>query len=210
MHTPKKSSKSLASMLAIALVLSAAPEVFAKKDLFGNEPGAKQPEHVEQLAPHTSSSATADASASPATAENLAQTEKEPTEAKAIKPRADESPSYLAQQFDRLKLNLAKAKDDLFGNNKSRKKEAARSQRSAATQTSEQASSSEGAEIPTISTAEAAQRAQSLVEGQVINVRKYQEDDKPRYAVKLLQKNGRMKTINLDAVSGELIEEAPQ
>ena len=43
----------------------------------------------------------------------------------------------------------------------------------------------------------------------MINVRKYNEDDKPRYAVKLLQKNGRMKTINLDAVNGTLIEEKP-
>jgi uncharacterized membrane protein YkoI len=61
--------------------------------------------------------------------------------------------------------------------------------------------------VATISATEAAQRAQTFAEGQVINVRKYAEDDKPRYAVKLLQKNGRMKTINLDAVNGALIEE---
>jgi len=43
-----------------------------------------------------------------------------------------------------------------------------------------------------------------------MNVRKYKDEDKTRYAVKLLQKNGRMKTVTLDANSGELIEEPVQ
>lgn len=59
---------------------------------------------------------------------------------------------------------------------------------------------------PAISPVDAAQRAQSHVDGQVMNVRKFQEESKTLYGVKLLQKNGRMKTVNVDANSGVIIE----
>jgi uncharacterized membrane protein YkoI len=62
---------------------------------------------------------------------------------------------------------------------------------------------------PAISPTEAAQRAQRHAEGQVMNVRTFQEDDKTLYGVKLLQKNGRMKTVNVDANSGEIVEYSP-
>ena len=59
---------------------------------------------------------------------------------------------------------------------------------------------------PAISPVDAAQRAQSHVDGQVMNVRKFREESKTLYGVKLLQKNGRMKTINVDANSGVIVE----
>jgi uncharacterized membrane protein YkoI len=116
-----------------------------------------------------------------------------------------------------LKGHLIDAKEDLFGKKSAKKEVPSVPQQTETTLTdsthsNEEAHSSEEAhiEVPTISAAEAAQRAQTLAEGQVINVRKYIEDEKPRYAVKMLQKNGRMKTINLDAVSGALIEDKPE
>ena len=59
---------------------------------------------------------------------------------------------------------------------------------------------------PAISPIDAAQRAQSRVDGQVMNVRKFKDDSKTLYGVKLLQKNGRMKTVNVDANNGNIIE----
>ncbi|RYZ99432.1 MAG: hypothetical protein EOO68_12490 [Moraxellaceae bacterium] len=59
---------------------------------------------------------------------------------------------------------------------------------------------------PAISPVDAAQRAQSRVDGQVMNVRKFKDDSKTLYGVKLLQKNGRMKTVNVDANNGNIIE----
>ena len=132
-------------------------------------------------------------------------------EASTSKEPAAKEPSAIEVQLARLKRNLTKTKNDLFGDKESSEKKAAAAP-AIEPQMTESASTEEEIkpEIPTISTTEAAQRAQTFAEGQVINVRKYHEDDKPRYAVKLLQKNGRMKTINLDAVNGTLIEETPQ
>lgn len=213
--SPKLHIKTLLSPLAVALVL-VAPHAFAKKDLFANDPGAKQSQHIEQLVPNASSSSApaetvkAEMSVEPSKTDDKNQTVE--TEAKAkSKKESDNSPSYLEKQLDRLKGHLVEAKEDLFGSKKSTKKAALTvpATTDAAATDGAHASEEVQPEIPTISATEAAQRAQALAEGQVINVRKYQEDDKPRYAVKLLQKNGRMKTINLDAVSGALIEEKP-
>ncbi len=211
--SPKLRIKTLLSPLAIALVLIT-PHAFAKKDLFANDPGAKQTQHAEQLVPNASSSS---APAEKAKEETPVAPPKMEEKAKAPAPEAKndtesgKKSSYLETQFARLKGHLVDAKDDLFGGKKTAKKESASAAQQTLADSAEGAHSSEDAqpEAPTISATEAAQRAQTLAEGQVINVRKYQEDDKPRYAVKLLQKNGRMKTINLDAVSGTLIEEKP-
>ena len=201
--------KTLLSPLVLALVL-AAPQVFAKKDLFATDPGSNQPAHVEQLAPNVSSSSTSSVH-EPTTSDHKIPSKEESVDPKTETGKdADSPPSYLEKQFARFKSNLTEAKEDLFGSKKSSKKDAASVPEQTEATTGDNANSSEGAQIPTISAAEAAQRAQALAEGQVINVRKYQEEDKPRYAVKLLQKNGRMKTINLDAVSGALIEDIPQ
>lgn len=97
----------------------------------------------------------------------------------------------------------AQAKKDLFGSEPGAKH----------SQPAEQFAPSRSAAATTISSTEAAQRAQTFAEGQVINVRlqdSSQEGEPPRYAVKLLQKNGRMKTINIDATNGALIEDAAQ
>jgi len=129
------------------------------------------------------------------------------------KESATKEPSAIEVQLERFKRSLTKTKNDLFGSKESSEKKSAAS--SVEPQTGETAPAEEGQkpEINIISTTEAAQRAQTFAEGQVINVRLYQasgdDEGKPRYAVKLLQKNGRMKTINLDAVNGALIEEKP-
>jgi uncharacterized membrane protein YkoI len=204
MHASKKLSlKSLLSPFVMALVL-VAPGAFAKKDLFANDIGASQSSQVQNLV-STPSSAPADIS------------DEEPVlppKAAEVKPQApeEEKPSYLATQLTRLKGHLVDAKEDLFGSNKSSKKITPET-KSATEQNlidNTRANEEVQPELPTISATEAAQRAQTFAEGQVINVRKYQEEDKPRYAVKLLQKNGRMKTINLNAVNGELIEETTE
>ena len=59
---------------------------------------------------------------------------------------------------------------------------------------------------PAISATDAALRAQQHVDGKVMNVRKFQDEDKVLYGVKVLQKNGRMKTVNVDADNGTIIE----
>lgn len=204
MQAPQKILlKSLLSPLVIALVL-AAPSAFAKKDLFANDPASKQAPQVENLVP-ASSAASAEAKSE----ESVAA----PIEAKpvpVIAPAPEQKPSYLETQFTRLKGHLVETKDDLFGSKKSSKKITPNAQTEQNLADSAHPNEEVPTELPTISATEAAQRAQTFAEGQVINVRKYLEEDKPRYAVKLLQKNGRMKTINLDAVTGELIEETPQ
>lgn len=202
--------------IAIALVL-VAPCAFAKKDLFGNEPGSKHAYPVEQLAPEvtttdsTSSSVSSKDQTQRMPEDKLTDTSTRHTKSAAdaaVQPEPEEKNSYFETQFTRFKGHLVSAKEDLFGDKKSRKEKPGTPHQ---TESSDSAGSSveTAPEQPTISTAEAAQRAQSVVEGQVINVRKYHDEGQPRYAVKLLQKNGRMKTINLDAVNGALIEEKP-
>ncbi len=59
---------------------------------------------------------------------------------------------------------------------------------------------------PAISATDAALRAQRHVSGKVMNVRQFQDENKVLYGVKVLQKNGRMKTINVDANNGTIVE----
>ena len=202
MLAPSKISlKLLLSPLVMAVVL-AAPSAFAKKDLFANDPAGKQPAQVESL---VSASSTAPVEEKPEAPVAVAD------EAKPA-PAPEKKASYIETQYTRLKGHLVETKEDLFGSKKSSKKITPNAQTQAEQTLADSTHASEEAqpELPTISATEAAQRAQAFAEGQVINVRKYQEEDKPRYAVKLLQKNGRMKTINLDAVTGDQIEETPQ
>ncbi len=206
MQAPQKILlKSLLSPLVMVLVL-AAPSAFAKKDLFANDPAGKQAPQVESLVSASSAASVETKNEDPAPAAAPVEAKPAPLEA------SEQKPSYLETQFTRLKGHLVEAKDDLFGSKKSSKKITPNTQTQAEQTLTDSTHTNEEVqpELPTISATEAAQRAQTFAEGQVINVRKYQEEDKPRYAVKLLQKNGRMKTINLDAVNGELIEETPQ
>ncbi len=206
MHAaPRLLLQSLLAPLTLAALL-AAPNALAKKDLFANEPGAKHTPPAEQLAPASSAAPeatqheAANREAKPESARANTTTE---TQVKAQKNAVDET------QFERMKRHLTQAKNDIFGSKENVEKkltpapELETQTETAATDTTTKA------DIVTLSTTEAAQRAQTFAEGQVINVRQYQAEDQPRYAVKLLQKNGRMKTINLDAVNGALIEEKP-
>ncbi|MES2672715.1 MAG: hypothetical protein V4660_00675 [Pseudomonadota bacterium] len=59
---------------------------------------------------------------------------------------------------------------------------------------------------PTLSPTDAALRAQRHVDGKVMNVRRFAEENKTLYGVKLLQKNGRIKTVTVDANSGAILE----
>lgn len=59
---------------------------------------------------------------------------------------------------------------------------------------------------PALSSTDAAVRAQQHIDGKVMNVRKMEDENKTLYGVKVLQKNGRVRTINVDANSGEIIE----
>jgi uncharacterized membrane protein YkoI len=207
MHASKKPSlKSLLSPLAMVLVL-AAPCAFAKKDLFANDPAGSQSSLTQNLTSTTSSSTS---SPDVSREESIIPA---PTEEANTDSASDEKkPSYIETQLSRLKGHLIDVKEDLFGGKKSSKKITPDTKPATEQSLVENTSVNEDVqpELPTISTAEAAQRAQTFAEGQVMNVRKYQEEEKPRYAVKLLQKNGRMKTINLNAVSGELIEETTE
>lgn len=198
------------SPLAIALVL-AAPCAFAKKDLFAEDPAAKQAHPSEQLVATPATQAIKEETASE-TAKAEDHSKNTVADTKTATAEKETKKSYIEQQLLRFKGHLVEAKEDLFGGKKTAKKETPVIPASAEQKTADNSHSSEEAkpEIPVISATEAAQRAQILAEGQVINVRKYMEDEKPRYAIKLLQKNGRMKTINLDAVNGEQLEETPE
>jgi len=202
------SLKLLLSSLAIALVL-VTPHTFAKKDLFATDPADKSVRPAEQLVPNSASSRELVEEAS-----EIVSSQEQANSSSSSSKAAElphKKPSYLATQYLRFKDQLAETTEDLFGKKKSAKEAPALHDNTEPT-TGNVANSSEETppEVVTISATDAAQRAQSFAEGQVINVRKYQEDHQPRYAVKLLQKNGRMKTINLDAVSGALIEDTPQ
>jgi uncharacterized membrane protein YkoI len=60
---------------------------------------------------------------------------------------------------------------------------------------------------PTLSSSDAALLAQQHLGGKVMNVRQFQNENKTLYGVKVLQKNGRMTTINIDANNGSIVEE---
>lgn len=188
--------KALLSLWATAMLLLA-PPTFAKKDLFANEPGSNHAPQTQSLV--TTSAAPEEANTQTAT---LAQVDVKSA------PAVEKKPSYIETQLTRLKGHLVETKEDLFGSKTSSKK-IAPEKRAVVEKTESEEHSSEDAQpdLPVISATEAAQRAQTYTEGQVINVRQYVDEGNPRYAVKLLQKNGRMKTINLNAVTGELIEE---
>ena len=198
--------------LTLAAILFIAPAAFAKKDLFGNDPAAKQAAQAQQLVPTAPAPSqitpeapaldTAEAVADDTTAESGAPLPEH-------LPKRKKEPSYLEKQLTRLKLNIAETKNDLFGPKDAKRK--ARPAAAPAQETNLESSQSESAEAePVISPTEAAQRAQLIANGQVMNVRKYKDEGQTRYAVKLLQKNGRMKTITLDANTGEPIEDPVQ
>ncbi|RYY74231.1 MAG: hypothetical protein EOO52_15340 [Gammaproteobacteria bacterium] len=201
MYASQKSLLKLLLSLWVMGTVFTAPAAFAKKDLFANEPGN---DHATQAQSIVTTSA-------PAKNQNI-----ELAQAQTIPPVVSETksapiekkPSYLETQLVRFKGHLVEAKEDLFGSKKSSKKITPDTKNAAKAESSEDQSSEDAQpDVPVISATEAAQRAQTFADGQVINVRQYQDEGNQRYAVKLLQKNGRMKTINLNAVNGELIEE---
>lgn len=59
---------------------------------------------------------------------------------------------------------------------------------------------------PKLTPSDAASVAQRHTDGQVMNVRKVKEEEKTLYGVKVLQKNGRMSTVNVDANNGNIVE----
>ena len=198
MNASKKISlKPLLSLWAIVLVF-AAPCAFAKKDLFANEPNAEHTIQTQSLVTTSTAAVPADPKAEGVTPA--------PVEIKAT-PDREEKPSYLSAQLSRFKGHLVEAKEDLFGSKKSSKKITPDPKAASEKAEDEQTEGEVKPVVPVISPTEAAQRAQTYAEGQVINVRQYQDEGNQRYAVKLLQKNGRMKTVNLNAINGELIEE---
>jgi uncharacterized membrane protein YkoI len=205
MHASKKISLTFLLWFCTIATILAAPGAFAKKDLFANDPAAS---NTSQAQSYVTASVAA---INPKTEAPKAQTAAPvPVERKAIP--AESKPSYLTAQMTRLKGHLVEAKEDLFGSKKSSKKITPDSKAVTEKEQASEENSSEEArlELPVISATEAAQRAQTFAEGQVINVRQYQDEGNQRYAVKLLQKNGRMKTVNLNAVNGDLIEETTE
>jgi uncharacterized membrane protein YkoI len=183
----------------MVLVL-AAPYAFAKKDLFANEPAGTHTSQAQSLV-----TTSADGKAETPTLHSV-----EPTNAQVKAAPEEKKVSYIETQLIRFKGHLVETKEDLFGSKTSSKKIKPDAKALAENTAASDDSSSEQAkpELPVISPTEAAQRAQTYSNGQVINVRQYQDEGNQRYAVKLLQKNGRMKTINLNAFNGELIEES--
>jgi uncharacterized membrane protein YkoI len=178
----------------------AAPCALAKKDLFANEPAGS----------HTSEAQSLVTTSADAKAETPSVQEVELPAAELKAAQGEKKTSYIETQLIRFKGHLVETKEDLFGSKTSSKKikpDAKALAENTAT-TDENSKEEAQPDLPVISPAEAAQRAQTYSEGQVINVRQYQDEGNQRYAVKLLQKNGRMKTINLNAFNGELIEES--
>ncbi len=188
--------------LLLTAALCVAPAAHAtKKDLFGNEPTSQK----AAAAPQTLNEQSTDDLAS--------QQESTAYETPAVPvPEKSTEPSGLEKQWNRLKKNLNKAKKDLFGNEPATSKPVHPAPALIQEPNSSGASSSSSSQDnrPQISATEAAQRAQRTTEGQVMNVRKVRDDDRTLYNVNLLQKNGRMKTVNIDAYSGEVVEESAQ
>jgi uncharacterized membrane protein YkoI len=193
------------SFFGIAAVL-ATPCAFAKKDLFANEPAANHASHTQHLV--TNSSTSVDSGIVEPNTQTVAPAAVEKKTAR-VEKNTENKPSYIEAQFIRLKGHVVETKEDLFGSKNSSKKITPNTKAAAGKNevSEDQSSESVKPEVPVISATEAAQRAQTFADGQVINVRQYQDEGNQRYAVKLLQKNGRMKTVNLNAVNGELIEE---
>jgi uncharacterized membrane protein YkoI len=187
--------------LLIAAALCVTPAAHAtKKDLFGSEP--------------TSQKAAATQTLNEQNADEVASQPETTTYETAATPAPEKNdqPSGLEKQWNRLKKNLGKAKKDLFGSEPAASKPTHPAPALIQEPSSSDAASSSSSQDnrPQISATEAAQRAQRTTEGQVMNVRKVRDEDRTLYNVNLLQKNGRMKTVNIDAYSGEVVEEAPQ
>ena len=195
----KLSLKLLLSLWAMAMVL-AAPCAFAKKDLFANEPAGSHASQAQSLV-----TTSADTNSEAPTVQPV-----EPASPQVKAVPEEQKVSYLETQLIRFKGHLVETKEDLFGSKTSSKriKPDAKTLAQNTAESDENSSEEAKPELPVISPTEAAQRAQTYSDGQVINVRQYQDEGNQRYAVKLLQKNGRMKTINLNAFNGELIEES--
>ena len=100
-----------------------------------------------------------------------------------------------------LSAQHALAKRDLFNNPPHAQQQSAPAQQIIAPPAAE-----EETPEPAVSATDAALRAQQHVDGKVMNVRKFQDENKTLYGVKVLQKNGRMRTVNVDANSGSIIE----
>lgn len=194
--------KALLVLTALTVLLSA-PTAFAKKDLFGSDPEDKHTNQSQQL---ISTPNTSEQKSDTPTTDQHTTKEAEP----AANTEEKKKGFFLVVQYERLKSNILSAKNDLFGSKNSTQKAASAPTHTEKEQKNTGTNVADGMPVPTISPTDAAQRAQHFSEGQVINVRKYQDEEKPRYAVKLLQKNGRMKTLTLDATTGELIENTTQ
>jgi len=189
----------LLSLLLTAALCVAPAANATKKDLFGSEPSPKT------AAPQMLNEPSADDSA------NQPETTAYEVSPAAV-PEQESKPTGMEKQWERLKKNLNKAKKDLFGSDPKTSKPVrpapALVQEPGSSESSSSSSSQDNR--PQISATEAAQRAQRTTEGQVMNVRKVRDDDRTLYNVNLLQKNGRMKTVNIDAYSGEVVEDATQ
>ncbi len=196
----------LARALTIAVILTA-PQAFAKKDLFAKDPASKQAE-AQQLQPNENPAPEPDAVNNEGN--NPAQPTPTESEPASIDPQA--KPHYVRSQLLRLKGHIVEAKNDLFGSKEPNHKADSKNQQSSEPISEAPSTTNELNDLPppTISNAEAAQRALRSTQGQVMNVKLYYEEELPRYAVKLLQKNGRMKTIIVDGLNGDLIEDTPQ
>ena len=191
MQAPKYRQHALTLVCTLVLALCAA-DALAKKDLFAADPAEKTATHQQQLV-------------MPATTEETKTSEK--LEAPA-KPENQAKPSFLSSQFKRLQLNISETTDKLLGKSTQPKSLTADSQSSISAPINNLNTPTNSAETTSISSTEAAQRAQKIAEGKVMNVKKYQEGDKAFYTVKLLQNNGRMKTVNLDAETGQEAEQS--
>lgn len=197
--------------LLLMVALCAAPVAQAKKDLFANDPANQQSAATQQLRSTSDAANITPENQAPASATESAVPDTVPA------PAEKSAPSGLEKQWERLKKNLNKTKKDLFGgepkaSDKARPATALMQEQEQAQESSSDTGSSSSSQDtrPQISATDAAQRAQRTTEGQVMNVRKVQDDDKTLYNVNLLQKNGRMKTVNIDAHSGDVVEEPAQ
>lgn len=193
------------SSLLMALVFIA-PGAFAKKDLFGNDPAAKYSAPTQELI----NKKTLPAEATADEVEPLPETSPitYQTDGNRSAHKESNDPTLMQKLTQTLKSPIESLKKSFPGKDTEKKHAAASPQQAPDAQAQEPIDTEAAVEMapPAISPTEAAQRAQLHTEGQVMNVRTFQEDNKTLYGVKLLQKNGRMKTVNVDANSGEIVE----
>jgi uncharacterized membrane protein YkoI len=192
------------SSLLIAMVFIA-PAALAKKDLFGNDPAGKYSAPAQELinkqTPPAEETDVNEPLPTPSADDQTAENQS------ARAKSAD--PTLLQKLTQTLKSPIESFKKSFPGKDSEKKHATVAPQQTPDIQAEVVANTEVAVETvapPAISPTEAAQRAQLHAEGQVMNVRTFQEDDKTLYGVKLLQKNGRMKTVNVDANSGEIVE----